>query len=37
MLTRDYEDTQSSLTMYDRFLNNACRCLGSFEAPEFYT
>lgn len=37
MLSRDYEDTQSSLTMFDRFLINACRCLDSENPPEHYT
>jgi|JI6StandDraft_1071083.scaffolds.fasta_scaffold06366_10 hypothetical protein len=37
MLSRDYEDTQSSLTMYDRFLTNACKSLEGQEPPSYYT
>jgi len=37
MLSRDYEDTQSSLTMYDRFVSNACKCLDNVDPPNYYT
>ena len=37
MLSRDYEDTQSSLTMYDRFLSNGCKNLDNFDPPISYT
>ena len=37
MLSRDYEDTQSSLTMYDRFLSNSCKSLDNLDPPISYT
>jgi len=36
MLSRDYEDTQSSLTMYDRFVSNSCKCLDNLDPPSYY-
>lgn len=37
MISRDYEDTQSSLTMYERFLRVACKLLDSRDPPNHYT
>lgn len=37
MLTKDYEDTLSSLTMYERFIINTLTTFSNINAPEHYS